>query len=151
MATASAGLGCYEIATHLSESGHEKARRSGQRRNRGLAPSALANVGQFDQAMGCWERVKKSIPNNEEAQSASPGCIPTKSPGSAAARKTPRTPKKTAGGKDGTRETELRAKHEADPADVDSASDLSDLLAREERYAEAEEVLKTSLAASGGD
>ena len=56
---------------------------------------------------------------------------------------------KGAGGKDATREAELREKHEAEPGDVDVASDLSDLLAREERYEEAEAVLKTSLAASG--
>ncbi len=79
--------------------------------------------------MGCWERVKKYHPNNEEAQSAIAGLHTDKIAWLGSGKEDAKNAKKTTGGKDSTRETELRHKHEADPADVDSASDLSDLLA----------------------
>jgi tetratricopeptide (TPR) repeat protein len=150
MGTASAGLGCYKAQLIYLNLATKSAPDPGDVEIARACASALALVGQFDQAMGCWERVKKYHPNNEEAQSAIAGLHTDKIAWLGSGKEDAKNSKKTTGGKDSTRETELRAKHDADPADVDSASDLSDLLAREERYAEAEEVLKTSLAASGG-
>ena len=150
MATASAGLGCYETQLVYLSLATKSAPDPGDVEIARACANALALVGQFDQAMGCWERVKKYHPNNEEAQSAIAGLHTDKISWLGSGKEDAKNAKKATGGKDSTRETELRAKHDADPADVDSASDLSDLLAREERYAEAEEVLKTSLAASGG-
>ncbi|HEX3998476.1 MAG TPA: tetratricopeptide repeat protein [Pirellulales bacterium] len=150
MAEASAGLGCYEAQLMYLNLAQKSAPDQGDVEIARACAKALANVGQFDQAMGCWERVKKHHPNNEEAQHAI-AALHTDKISWVGTGKEDKGGKKGAGGKDGTRETELRAKHEADPADVDAASDLSDLLAREERYEEAETVLNTSLAATGGD
>jgi tetratricopeptide (TPR) repeat protein len=151
MAVASAGLGCYETQLVYLSLAQKTAADPGDVEIARACANALALVGQFDQAMGCWERVKKYHPNNEEAQSAIAGLHTDKISWVGSGKEDAKAAKKGVGGKDATRETELRAKHDADPADVDTASDLSDLLAREERYTEAEEVLNTSLAASGGD
>jgi tetratricopeptide (TPR) repeat protein len=151
MATASAGLGCFETQLIYLNLAQKSASDPGDVEIARVCATALAAVGLFDQAMGCWERVKKYHPDNEEAQSAIAGLHTDKISYVGTGKEDAKSAKKATGGKDSTREAELRAKHEAEPADVDTASDLSDLLAREERYAEAEEVLNTSLEATGGD
>jgi len=152
IAEASAGLGCYETQLVYLNLAQKSAPDQGDPEIARACAKALAQIGLFDQAMGCWERVKKYHPNNEEAQHAVAQLHTEKIAWVGSGKEDAKAAaKKGAGGKDDTREAELRAKLEAEPGDVDTASDLADLLTREERYEEAEAVLNSSLAATGGD
>lgn len=151
MAEASEGLGCTESQLLYLNLAQRSAPDPGDPEIARACAKALAKNGIFDQATACWERVKKYHPNNDEAQHAIADLHTEKMAwvGSGKDLAKGGAGKSAGGGKDSTREAELRAKFEADPTDVDSASDLSDLLAREQRYEDAEEVLKLSLNATG--
>jgi tetratricopeptide (TPR) repeat protein len=149
LSEAAAGLGCYETQLIFLNHATKSAPDPGDPEIARSCAKALAALGQFDQAIGCWERVKKYHQNNDEAQHAIAG-LHTDKIGwvGSASRDEAKNAANKAGGKD-TRETELNARFDADPASIDAASDLADFLAHEDRYEDAETVLKTSFSATG--
>jgi len=124
-----------------------------------VAARALGRTGNFDEAIGCWQRVTKAKPGDEEAN---------RSIGNLAVEKTIQK-----GGYEGAestkqvRKTKIVQDDESDkrltpqqqleraikknPADVEKYIELSDLHQREENFAAAEEVLTRALEASGGN
>ncbi len=151
LAEASEGLGCTESQLLYLNLAQRSAPDPGDPDIARACAKALAKNGIFDQATACWDRVKKYHPNNDEAQRAIADLHTEKMAwvGSGKDLAKGGAGKTAGGGKDSTRESELRARFDADPTDVDAASDLADLLAREQRYEEGEEVLKLSLSATG--
>jgi tetratricopeptide (TPR) repeat protein len=149
---ACAGLGCYEVQLYFLKLALDSNPDPGDVEINRECSEACEAMGLFDQAMICWERVKKYHPNNEEAQSAIAGIHANKMEYMKGTKEGIRSgAKKGAESKAGTREDELRERLEADPADVGAASELADIYARDEKYREAEQVLKESLEATGGD
>ncbi len=150
-ATAMAGLGASDSQLYLLKQALLSHTDPGDVDINRACADALEKLGQFDQAMACWERVKKHHPNNDESQVAIASVHANKVQALGSTKDGAKAPKKTIDGKTLSREEELRAQHAENVADVGSASELSELLAREERYAEAEEVLQKTLQATGGD
>ncbi len=147
LAAALGGLGCYETQLFCLKLARD-LKPGDVEINRACA-KALEHIGQFDQAMSCWEQVKKYNPNNDEAQSAVASLHANKMQAQGSAKEAAKTAKKGADG--ASREAELRAENEANPADVGASTELSELLAREERFADAETVLSATMQATGGD
>jgi tetratricopeptide (TPR) repeat protein len=114
----------------------------------------LAERGEYDQAIACWVRVSKVKGLEEESQREVAKLQVSKTivagegmagrPNAAGRRSTPE-----AAAADPV--AQLRARHEAQPADIDLALELADLLEREVSADEAEKVLARTLAASGND
>jgi tetratricopeptide (TPR) repeat protein len=146
-AVALGGLACYETQLFCLKLARDL--KPGDLEINRACAKALEHVGQFDQAMACWEQVKKYNPNNDEAQSAIAALHANKIEAQGSTKEAAKAAKK--GAESITREEELRAEYKENPAAVGCATELSELLAREERFAEAEEVLDTTLQATGGD
>ncbi len=151
IAKASAGLGCYEVQINYLKMALDASSDPGDVEINRESAEALQALGMFEQATICWDRVKKYHPNNEEAQSAIADIHANKMQAVHGTKEGMRPGKKDAEGPAGTREDELKERLEADPADVGAASELAELYARGERYADAEKVLAKSLEATGGD
>lgn len=123
------------------------------------AGKAFARVGQFDEAISCWQRVIKSKPGDEEGMRAIHDLSVEKTikrGGYEDAQNTKdvRAHKTAAASDDDKRltpEQQLERAIKKNPADVNNYVELSDLHLREERYEKAEEILTTALQASGGD
>ncbi len=150
-AKAAAGLGGYDTQLYLLKHARDSHPDPGDVEINRACADALEFIGQFDQAMACWERVKKHHPNNEEAQSAIAQVHANKMEFIKGTAEGMRTGSKKAESKAGTRADELRERLDADPADVGAASELADIYARDEDYDEAEKTLARSLEATGGD
>jgi tetratricopeptide (TPR) repeat protein len=150
-AKAAAGLGCYDTQLYLLKLARDSHPDPGDVEINRACADALEFIGQFDQAMACWERVKKHHPNNEEAQSAIAQVHANKMEYIKGTAEGLKTGVKKTEAKAGTRADELRERLEADPGDVGAASELADIYARDENYEEAEKTLRHSLEATGGD
>ena len=152
IAKASAGLGCYEVQINYLKMALDASPDQGDVEINRESSEALQALGLFDQATICWERVKRHHPNNEEAQSAIADIHANKMQAVHGTKEGMRPGgKKESESATGTREDELKERLEADPADVAAASELAELYARSERYAEGERVMAKSLEATGGD
>jgi tetratricopeptide (TPR) repeat protein len=114
----------------------------------------LAERGEYDQAIACWVRVAKVKGLEEESQrevaklqvakTIVAGEGMTGRPNAAGRR--PASEPAT-----GDPVSQLRARFDAQPADIDLAIELADLLEREVSPEEAEKVLARALSASGND
>lgn len=124
-----------------------------------VAARALGRTGHFDEAIGCWQRVTKAKPSDEEA---------TRAIGNLAVEKTihkggyedaqhtkdvrvDKLPKDDEVDKRLSPIQQIERAIKKNPADVDKYIELSDLHQREENYGAAEEVLARALEASGGN
>ena len=152
IAKASAGLGCYNAQLYYLKLARDTHTDPGDVEINRACSDALENIGQFDQAMACWENVKKHHPNDEEAQSAIAALHANKMEFMKGTKDGIRSgAKKGAESSAASREEELLQTLEADPADVGTASELAELYARDDRYNDAKAALKKSLEATGGD
>ncbi len=127
-----------------------------------LCGRTLAQMGQFDQAIACWQRVLQARPDDEEAMRAVADLAieRTISHGGYEEAESSTDVKAIKGGK-----VDALAEHNANltpqqqlekaiakkPEDVGLYLELADLHTREERHKQAEEVLARALEASGGD
>lgn len=118
-----------------------------------------AEIGEFDQAIACWVRIgaQKSLAEEAEKEiarlqvektiAAGQGMTGRPAPKAAEGGAKPAAP--AAEARD--RVTELRRSIKEQPAEIDPYLELADLLEKDAKLDEASEVLKTALAASGGD
>jgi len=136
------------------------------------AALALAQMGQFDQAIACWHRVEQAKPHDEEAQQAISrlsvektirqggydpellGTTPRSTAGGTARRETTRV--ENAGAEDPPPsepevplEERLREVVRTDPANLEKALQLADLYLQEQRLDDADHVLERARAAAG--
>ncbi|MEX0678165.1 MAG: tetratricopeptide repeat protein [Pirellulales bacterium] len=122
---------------------------------------ALAALGHFDQAIACWHRVEQARPGDEEAGRAVADLAIEKTISSG---KYEEAEGSQAGRADKDKLEELTDKESRftpvqrleraiakKPEDIGLYFELADLHTREERYQQAEEVLRKGLEASGGD
>jgi tetratricopeptide (TPR) repeat protein len=139
------------------------------------AGKALSAMGQFDQAISCWQRVEKAKPNDEEARKAisqlsvertilQGGYNPESLGGGqvdlsqleASLRdrvgqgQQARSPQPAGDGDVRQREQALAEAMASRPAELANYLELADLLTNQQRLREAEQVLSRALAASGG-
>lgn len=139
------------------------------------AGQALAAMGQFEQAISCWQRVVKAKPLDEEAQKAISqlsveqtihqggydqeilgGGQVDLSQLEASVRdrigqgQQARAPQPTKGEEGRQREQSLADAIAAQPAELATYLELADLLTTQQRFREAEQVLSRAMAASGG-
>ncbi|MCI0492466.1 MAG: hypothetical protein L0Z07_05985 [Planctomycetes bacterium] len=140
------------------------------------AALTLARLGQFDQAISCWQRVEHAKPGDEEAAKAISQLSVEKTiqkggynqnllqggPGNAAEleealhdrnAKTSTGTVPATGAKDAAeshREEALVAAIAAQPAEIANYLKLAELFFGQERHREAEEILTRALAATGG-
>ncbi len=125
-----------------------------------LCAIALGKQGHFDQAIVCWARVEKAKPHDEESQKAISQLQVEKHEWQTNRRK--ETTAAAHAAEDGvsvdgqpviklTRQQQLQQIITANPAGIDPYLELSELHAREDRYNEAERILRTALEVSAGD
>jgi tetratricopeptide (TPR) repeat protein len=142
------------------------------------AATALARLGQFDQAISCWRRVEQAKPGDEEAAksisqlsvektiqkggynqellhsgSSAPNELEAQMRAKAAEYKAEGHSNAAAAtrAEDRGKERELLDAIQAQPAEVANYVELSELFAAQNRLREAEEILSRALSASGGD
>ena len=123
---------------------------------------ALGKQGHFDQSIVCWARVEKAKPHDEEALRAISEMQVRKTEVQLV-RRNERTAKAEAdeaavaaqeGGETAiklTRQQELQRTIADNPADIEAYIELAELHARDNRFTEAERILRGALDASGGD
>jgi tetratricopeptide (TPR) repeat protein len=121
---------------------------------------ALTKQGHFDQAIVCWARVEKSRPGDEEALRAISD-LQVRKTEAQLVRRTERVAEaaalEAAAESAGpaaiklTRQQELQQAITENPANLDAYIQLAELHARDDRYNEAERILRGALEASGGD
>ncbi len=127
-----------------------------------LLGRALGRLGQFDQAIACWTRVQQAKPNDEEAHRSianlqvektidKGGYENAESSTQVMADKQAQAERHGTGGARSSPEQTLEKKIAKDPANVSLYLELADLHQKEERFNEAEAVLKRALDASGGN
>ncbi len=135
------------------------------------AALALERMGQFDQAIACWQRVGQAKPGDEEATRAisqlsvektikQGGYDPASlSGGSAKDGPSMSVARLSKGGDQGTidrqektqpPEQRLTEAIKNDPAEINNYLQLADLLLHEQRFDEADQVLTRAMQASGG-
>jgi tetratricopeptide (TPR) repeat protein len=139
------------------------------------AGQVLAGMGQFDQAISCWQRVEKAKPTDEEARKAisqlsvertihhggynpdllGGGPVDLSQLESAVRERVSqgrpaRASQPGGDGDDRSREQSLADAIAAAPAELANYLALADQLTVEQRFREAEQVLSRALAASGG-
>lgn len=121
---------------------------------------ALAKQGHFDQAIVCWARVEKAKPHDEEAQRQISELQVRKTEtqlqkrNEAAANAAAAEAQAAASGKPViklTRQQELQKTIAENPANIEAYLELAEIHARDDRYTEAERILRTALEASGND
>jgi len=121
---------------------------------------ALAKQGHFDQAIVCWARVEKARPGDDEAQRAISD-LQVRKTETQLARRNEKTAQavaqeaaEEAAGEPVIKLTRQQALQHAiteNPADLNAYIELAELHARDDRYNEAERILRGALDASGGD
>ena len=121
---------------------------------------ALTKQGHFDQAIVCWARVEKARPGDDEALRAISD-LQVRKTEAQLARRTERVAEaaaqEAAAESAGpaaiklTRQQELQQAITENPANLDAYVQLAELHARDDRYNEAERILRGALEASGGD
>ncbi len=125
-----------------------------------LCALALAKQGHFDQAIVCWARVEKARPGDDEALRAISD-LQVRKTEAQLVRRTERVAQAAAqeaaaevGGQAAiklTRQQELQQAVAENPANLDAYIELAELHARDDRYNEAERILRGALEASGGE
>jgi tetratricopeptide (TPR) repeat protein len=126
-----------------------------------LLGRALARQGQFDDAIACWMRVLQAKPSDEEARKAvanlqvektihKGGYEDAESSTQVMADKQAQAERHGTAGVRTSPEQALERKIAKDPSNLSLYMELADLHAKEERFTEAETVLKKALEASGG-
>jgi tetratricopeptide (TPR) repeat protein len=127
--------------------------------NRTLA-RAYERLGDYDKAIQCWQRVKKTKPNDEEANKGISNCTVKRTmrqgnydtaETSTDVMKDQQAKEERRGGLQQTEEQRLEKALKKNPADIALYVELSDLHARNEKYDEAEAVLQRALEASGNE
>ncbi len=129
------------------------------------AAGALEDLGQFDQAIACWQRIRQADPENEEAAQAIARLSVEKTitsgnydSASLASREAEPSTAATsialmsaaAAGSDAPQEDALKQAVEANPTEVSGYTDLADHYLEDGRLDDAEAVLKRGLEVSGG-
>ena len=128
------------------------------------AGKALARVGAFDQAIMCWHRVEKAVPNDTEApQMISQLTVDRQlfssgvdSQGNRVQRQGGAKPETSSPAAEGKRsvklsdEQRLRAAINKQPEETAPYRELAQLMVGQEKLQEAEKLLAKALAASGG-
>ncbi|HEV3007099.1 MAG TPA: hypothetical protein VGX78_21690 [Pirellulales bacterium] len=126
-----------------------------------LLARALGRQGEFDKAIGCWMRVLKVKPNDEEAGRAIPSLTADKTiekggyenaetSTEVMADKQAQAERQGSAPARAPQEQQLERKILKDPANLSLYLELADLHLRSERFVEAEDVLTRALQASGG-
>ena len=127
-----------------------------------LLARAFARQGEFDNAMGCWKRVLKIKPADEEAARAiatltaektihKGGYEGAKSSVEVMADKQAQAERQGQGGAVRmTPEEQLERQIKKDPTNISKYIELTDMHLRNEKYEHAEKVLTRALEASGG-
>ena len=118
-----------------------------------------AEIGEFDQAIACWVRIgaqksfaeeaEKEIARLQVEKTIAAGQGMSGRPGPKAAEGAAKPAAPAAEARD--RVAELRRSIKEQPAEIDPYLELADLLEKDAKLDEANEILKTALAASGGD
>ena len=121
---------------------------------------ALTKQGHFDQAIVCWARVEKARPGDDEALRAISD-LQVRKTEAQLARRNERVAQAAADEAAAesagpaairlTRQQQLQQAITENPADLDSYIELAELHARDDRYNEAERILRGALEAAGGD
>ena len=115
--------------------------------------------GVFDEAIVCWDRVRRAKPTDEEAARAIQNLQIEKTihKGGYEDAQSTRDARLNRGGDEEddesarlTPEARLQRQIDKDPSNLEKYIELVDLLSRDEKYDEAEKVLQQALAASGG-
>jgi tetratricopeptide (TPR) repeat protein len=122
--------------------------------------AALTKQGHFDQAIVCWSRVEKARPGDEEALRAISD-LQVRKTEAQLVRRTERVAEaaaqEAAAESAGpaaiklTRQQELQQAITENPANLDAYIELAEFHARDDRYNEAERILRGALEASGGE
>jgi tetratricopeptide (TPR) repeat protein len=130
------------------------------------AAIALTKLGDYDQAIACWTRVRTAPKadvdeaNREVAnlqvqktmiQTTSRMEKHASAEGSASDEKSAGSSAPTAGSKNLTQAQRLEEKISANPADATAYVELADYYTKEERWSDAESTLRRALDATGGD
>jgi tetratricopeptide (TPR) repeat protein len=127
-----------------------------------LLGRALARLGKFDDAIVCFQRVRQTIPNDEEATRAignltvqktihKGGYEDAKSSTEVMADKDAQADRQGTSGPRLTPEQILEKAIAKNPTDLNLYSELADLHLKFDRLAEAEAVMSKALQASGGE
>jgi len=127
-----------------------------------LRGRALARLGKFDDAIVCFQRVRQTMPNDEEAMRAisnltvqktirKGGYEDAESSTEVMADKDAQAERQGTGAPRLSPEAVLEKAIAKNPADLNLYSELSDLHLKHDRLAEAEAVMSKALQASGGD
>lgn len=154
---------CHELESDETELAYLKAALDANVKDPTVnrqAAKALANQGQFDQAIVCWTRVEQAKPGDPEARQAIANLhvertISSGGYESAGSTKDIRADEEEGGDVPAaarlTPEKRLEKDIAKNPEDVSLYVQLADLHLSNERFKEAEEVMNRALEASGGD
>ena len=122
---------------------------------------ALARRGRYDEAMECWKRVKDMHPDDEDAdkaiaQLAVDKTIKHGNYGDAASTTDTMVDKQAQAERKGeaervTPEQKFRKAIAENPTELTNYIELADVLTREDRFDDVEQVLNQALSVSGGD
>jgi tetratricopeptide (TPR) repeat protein len=126
-----------------------------------LLGRALARQGQFDQAIACWMRVQQAKPNDEEARRAvanlqvektihKGGYEDAETSTQVMVDKQAQAERHGTAGVRMSPEQQLERKIAKEPGNISLYLELADLHVKDERFNEAETLLKRGLEASGG-
>ncbi|HET6880759.1 MAG TPA: hypothetical protein VFI31_11425, partial [Pirellulales bacterium] len=126
-----------------------------------LLGRALARQGVFDQAIACWMRVQQAKPTDEEARKAianlqvektihKGGYEDAETSTQVMVDKQAQAERHGTAGVRISPEQQLERKIAKDPSNISLYLELADLFAKDEKFAEAEAVLKRGMDASGG-
>ena len=161
-------LGMADACEHLKLFDTQLIWLRGARRAKGkdaavnrICALALARRGRYDEAMECWKRVKDVHPEDEEAdkaiaQLAVDKTIKHGNYGEAASTTDTMVDKQAQAERKGeaervTPEQKFRKAIAENPTELTNYIELADLMTREDRFDEVEQVLNQALSVSGGD
>ena len=116
---------------------------------------AMADRGQYDQAIACWHRVEQALPGNEEAQKEISDLAVRKTLSNLESKKAQMA--KTGAVTPGSQQDELppdellRRRIAANPKEVSSYYELAQIYLNSDRYKDAEQVYQQAFEATDGD
>ncbi len=125
---------------------------------------ALARMGQYDQAISCWSRIdnakkngdeeaKREIANLQVEKTMHLGGLKREAENASAENAAQSAAAAALGGVPikRTRVTQLEEQIKASPGEITAYAELAEFHAKEEKWADAEAVLRRALSATGGD
>jgi tetratricopeptide (TPR) repeat protein len=143
-------LHCYKTALESDTSNVDVLRPYGR---------ALERLGHLDQALGCWRRVEKALPGDEEAsrkiaelsgrKNLSHGEAPQGAAGAPETDESPAAAKTMTAKTNSPRESELLLAIRDAPAEYAHYNDLAGLYVQNELFEEAQIILEQGLKAAG--